>query len=63
MLTSLRNYFIEAKEEFGRVKWLSRAETIRLVTVVVIITVTVAIYLGILDNAFVAIIKKVVLKH
>ncbi|MCL5016031.1 MAG: preprotein translocase subunit SecE [Patescibacteria group bacterium] len=63
MLTNLRNYLIEAREEFGRVKWLSRAETTRLVTVVIIITAVVAAYLGILDNVFVAIIKKFVLKQ
>lgn len=63
MLTNLRNYFIESKEEFGRVKWLSRAETIRLVVVVAIITAVIAVYLGILDNVFVTIIKKAILKQ
>ncbi len=63
MLTNLRNYFVEAKEEFGRVKWLSRDDTIRLVGVVAIITAAVAIYLGILDNVFVTIIKKAILRQ
>ncbi|MDE2099721.1 MAG: preprotein translocase subunit SecE [Patescibacteria group bacterium] len=60
MLTSLRNYLLEAKEEFGRVKWLTRAETTRLVLVVVIISAAVAVYLSLLDSLFLTIIKKLI---
>ncbi len=60
MLTSLRNYLVEAREEFGRVKWLTRAETTRLVLVVVIISATVAVYLSLLDTLFLTIIKKLI---
>ena len=60
MLTSLRNYLVEAREEFGRVKWLTRAETIGLVLVVIIISAAVAIYLSLLDTLFLTIIKKII---
>ena len=51
---------MEAREEFGRVKWLTRAETIRLVLVVVIISAAVAIYLSLLDTLFLTIVKKII---
>ncbi len=51
---------MEAREEFGRVKWLTRAETIRLVLVVIIISAAVAIYLSLLDTLFLTIIKKII---
>jgi preprotein translocase SecE subunit len=51
---------VEAREEFGRVKWLTRAETTRLVLVVVIISATVAVYLSLLDTLFLTIIKKLI---
>ena len=51
---------MEAKEEFSRVKWLTRAETTRLVWVVIIISAVVAVYLSLLDTLFLTIIKKLI---
>lgn len=51
---------MEARDEFGRVKWLSRAETTRLVLVVVVISAAVSIYLSLLDTIFLTIIKKII---
>ncbi|MCL5006899.1 MAG: preprotein translocase subunit SecE [Patescibacteria group bacterium] len=63
MWKNLNNYLTESREEFGRVSWLSRAEAIRLVIVVTVITAAVAAYLGLLDSIFLGLIRKFILKH
>lgn len=43
------NFFIEVKEELGKVTWPSREQTVRYTILVVLVTVVVGLFLGGLD--------------
>jgi len=49
MANTVTNYFITAKEELKKVTWPSRDETVKKTILVVIISLAVAVYLGLLD--------------
>lgn len=56
MSTTLNKVWIfiqEARQELRRVNWPSRAETIRLTIVVIVLSIAVAFSLGIFDLAFI----------
>ncbi len=52
MFTKLKNYIIESRQEFRRVNWPSREETIRLTLIVIGMSVAFAIFLGASDALF-----------
>jgi preprotein translocase subunit SecE len=52
------NFVKEAREELKKVSWLTREQTIRYTGVVIAISLTVAIFLGILDLLFSSVIGK-----
>ena len=52
MLGGMIAYFRSSIEELKRVSWPSRAKTTRLTVYVIIISVAVAAYLGLLDYIF-----------
>ncbi len=58
MLNKLKSYIKESYSEFRRVNWPTRAETIRLTLVVIILSIGVAIFLGILDLGFTYLLDK-----
>jgi preprotein translocase subunit SecE len=43
------NIFTDLMEELKRVTWPTRAETIRLTTVVIVISLIIGVYIGIID--------------
>ncbi len=58
MLTRLKSYLQESRQEFRRVNWPTRKETARLTLVVVIFSLIVATFLGALDFLFTYLLEK-----
>ncbi len=54
------NYFKEVRAEMKHVSWPSRQLTIVYTVVVVLVSVGTAVYLGLLDYVFEAVVKKII---
>lgn len=50
-------FLVEVKNELGKVTWPSRADTIRLTSIVIGISIGVGLYLGALDLVFTELLK------
>jgi len=50
----------ESHQEFKRVNWPTREETVRYTLIVIGISVAVAVYLGLLDYVFTNILKAII---
>jgi preprotein translocase subunit SecE len=61
MWTRLKSYLYESIQEFRRVNWPTRKETIRLTLIVVALSLVVAVYLGLLDSIFVYLLENFVI--
>ena len=46
---AMQQFFLEVRGEFARVSWPSREATLTSTTVVVFVTLAIAVYLGLLD--------------
>ncbi len=57
----VKNFIDEARQEFKRVNWPTRAETMRMTGMVIGISVAVALFLGALDFLFVSLLTRFVL--
>ncbi len=57
MFKRITKFLKEARQEFKRVNWPTKNETVRYTLIVVVISVVVALYLGLLDYIFTNIIK------
>lgn len=51
-------YFKDVRSELGRVHWPSRAQTIRYTTIVILISLITAAFLGAFDSLFLYLITK-----
>lgn len=60
MFGKIKSFINELRQEFKRINWPSRGETIKMSVVVVVISLLVAVFLGALDFAFVTILEKIV---
>ena len=58
VMKKIINFVKEAREELKKVSWLTREQTIRYTGVVIAISLTLAIFLGILDLLFSSVIGK-----
>lgn len=58
MLFKLKSYIQDSYQEFHRVNWPTRQETIRLVLIVISVSIGVAIFLGVLDMIFVYLLER-----
>ena len=58
VLNKLKSYIKESYLEFRRVNWPSRQETIRLTLVVILLSIGIALFLGILDLGFTYLLNK-----
>jgi preprotein translocase subunit SecE len=58
MFNKVKSYIRESYQEFHRVNWPTRAETFRLTMIVVGMSIGVAIFLGVLDILFKAILER-----
>jgi len=59
IFSKLRLFLAESREEFKRVNWPTRRETIRIVLVVIGLSLAVAAFLGALDFFFLGILQKI----
>ncbi|HVO29008.1 MAG TPA: preprotein translocase subunit SecE [Candidatus Paceibacterota bacterium] len=63
MWTRIKNFFEEARQEIRHVNWPTRAEAIRLTTIVIVISLGLAVFLGAFDWLFTNAIKTFILKQ
>ncbi|MFA5986078.1 MAG: preprotein translocase subunit SecE [Parcubacteria group bacterium] len=61
-MEKIKQFLREAYGELRRVSWPTREQTIQYTTLVVVISVAIALFLGILDYIFGGIIKDVLFK-
>jgi len=61
MLGKLKSFIGDLRQEFKRINWPSRNETLRMSAVVLVISIIVAIFLGALDYVFVTILERLVI--
>ncbi len=55
------NYLKEVRVEMSKVVWPSRADVIKLTTTVILISAIVALYLSVLDLAFVKLLERIII--
>ncbi len=60
MMQNIKIFLQESRQEFSRVNWPTLSETVRLTTMVVVMSLGVAAFLGIADFAFTALLSKVI---
>ena len=60
-MEKIKQFLREAYSEMQKVSWPTREQTIQYTTLVVVISLTVAIFLGVLDYGFGSMIKKFIL--
>ncbi|MCK4744594.1 preprotein translocase subunit SecE [Candidatus Parcubacteria bacterium] len=56
----LINYFLEAKEEIKKVTWLPMDKTMKLTVVVILASLVVAVFLGLVDFSLFKFIEKLI---
>lgn len=61
-MEKITKFLREAYGELRRVSWPSREQTIQYTTLVVVISIGIALFLGLLDYLFSDIIKNVIIK-
>jgi preprotein translocase subunit SecE len=57
MWNRIKNFFEESRQEIRHVNWPTRAEAIRLTTIVICIALGMALFLGFFDWLFTNVIK------
>lgn len=62
MFTKIKTYLIEARHELRNVQWPTRAEAVKLTSVVVGASLVLAIFLGAFDTLFSYLLKVFVIK-
>ena len=60
-MEKIRQFLREAYSEMKKVSWPTREQTIQYTTLVIVISVSVAVFLGVLDYMFGSVIKSVIL--
>ncbi|HEY4496961.1 MAG TPA: preprotein translocase subunit SecE [Candidatus Paceibacterota bacterium] len=60
MITKLKLFLQESRQEFKRINWPTRKETMRMVFIVVTLSVMVSIFLGLWDYIFIYLLELVV---
>ena len=56
---SIRAFFLEVRGEFLRVSWPKRQATLKSTGVVVVVTLALAVYLGVLDVGLAEVAKRI----
>lgn len=62
MFEKVRKYFSEARQEFRHVNWPTRQEIVRLTSVVISVSLVLAVFLGAFDYLFVQVLQKFILQ-
>ena len=58
MITKMKQFLDESRQEFKRVNWPTMSETIRLTTIVIVFALFIALILGVLDSVFTFLLSK-----
>ncbi|MCL4404286.1 preprotein translocase subunit SecE [Patescibacteria group bacterium] len=61
MTAKIKNFFRESREELKRVNWPRRDETVRYTVFVIVFSVGLSLFLGLLDFIFVQVLQRTVL--
>lgn len=61
MLAKLKSFLIESRQELKKVNWPRREETVRYTFFVIGLSLALALFLGILDFIFLAVLKNFIL--
>jgi len=61
-ITALVSYLKEVRQELSKVVWPSRSDTIKLTTIVLVASVLISIYVGLLDLGFTGLVKTYIIK-
>jgi preprotein translocase subunit SecE len=62
MFARIKNFFAESRQELRHVNWPTREEAIRLTTVVIGISLGLAVFLGFFDYIFTAALKSFLIR-
>lgn len=57
MLARLKNFFAESRQELRHVNWPTRQEAVRLTSIVIVMSIAIAAFLGAFDYLFTNIVK------
>jgi preprotein translocase subunit SecE len=60
MIGKIKTYLTESYHELKKVNWPTRKETVRLTVIVIILSLFVALFLGVLDIVFAYILRLLV---
>lgn len=60
MVQRIKAFLDESKQEFKRVNWPTFQETTRLTTIVIVFSVAISFFLGVLDAAFTFLLGKII---
>jgi preprotein translocase subunit SecE len=60
MIGKVKSFFDEARQEFKRVNWPTFQETVRLTTIVVVFSLAMALFLGVLNFLFTTILREII---
>lgn len=61
MFEKIKIFLSESKQELKRVNWPRREETVRYTIFVIVLSIGIAIFLGILDYIFIQVLQRVIL--
>ncbi len=61
MFARLKSFFAESRQELRHVNWPTRQEAVRLTSIVIIMALGIALFLGLFDYLFTNIIKSFVI--
>jgi preprotein translocase subunit SecE len=62
MIDKIKSFFADARQEFRHVNWPTRKEAVRLTTVVIVLSLLIAVFLGAFDYLFSLGLKTFILK-
>ena len=60
MFHRIKSFLAESREEFKRVNWPTRNESVKMVFVVVAISAVIALFLGAIDYFLIGLLEKIV---
>lgn len=60
-MAKITQFFKEVRQELGKVSWPTRSQTIQYTIVVILVTLAMAIYLGLLDFVYEWLLNRFVL--
>ena len=60
MIQTIKIFLQESRQEFSRVNWPTWAETVRLTTLVIVMSLGVAVFLGVFDFIFTTLLSKII---